>query len=420
MRLWLELCVILFGVIALDQPIAIGCDPLTAITTTSIPAEAVEHAYTSATTPAASTAPGSPSGTMFYVAANGSDSHPCTESSPCATPDYAFNNLAQPGDTVQVAAGVYSYTSEVHFRSSGSSGHYITLTCATRGACTIENNVTGNSTVIETDGEYQAIRGFVFTNTSSGNNLGIYVTGSYQNISENTIHGIAVNCSYGGGGIQLADSASNIRMDANLIYDIAMRNGIPACPADANHTDGIIAESAGANIVITNNIIYRTSGGWGILLGPGNGGGGNVPTDQISNNLIFSTARGGIVLLVGGVYVANNILIDNGTQTNACAFQNASGLPEIYRNNDLFNNRGGNYCLNYNTASGRVHSGDIAVNPASGTTFVNWQADGSGDYHERAGSPTIGAGSSEGAPPTHDYDGNQRAVALDMGPYQYH
>ncbi len=282
----------------------------------------------------------------LYVATDGSDSNPCTEFSPCATPDYAFNNLARPGDTVWVAAGVYSYTREVHFTSSGSSGHYITLACATRGACTITNNVTGNSTVIEMDGDYQTINGFVITNTGPGNNLGIYVTASFINITQNIIHGIRADCfsKAGGGGIQLADRVSHITIDSNLVYDIDMPGGIPVCPADSNNIDGIIAESIGSSIVITNNIVYWTSGGWGILLGPGNGGGGNEPTDQISNNLIFKTARGGIVLLVGGVYVTNNIIIDNGTQTGSCAIQNVSGLSENYYNSELYNNNGGNYC----------------------------------------------------------------------------
>ena len=63
---------------------------------------------------------------------------------------------------------------------------------------------------------------------------------------------------------------------------------------------------------------------------------------------------------------------------------------------------------------------DISVDPSLGTTFVNWQADGSGDYHEKAGSPTIDNGSNVGTPPTHDFDGNPRpqGARYDIGAYE--
>src|SRR5438270_9698245 len=86
---------------------------------------------------------GNSTGNTYYVSPTGSDSNPCTQSSPCATPDYAFNNKAAAGDMVQVAAGTYSYTSNVNLTNSGTAGNYITLTCATRGACKIQTNDTG-------------------------------------------------------------------------------------------------------------------------------------------------------------------------------------------------------------------------------------------------------------------------------------
>jgi len=46
----------------------------------------------------------------YFVSPTGSDSNPCSQASPCATPDHAFN-LASPGQTVQVAAGTYDYGS---------------------------------------------------------------------------------------------------------------------------------------------------------------------------------------------------------------------------------------------------------------------------------------------------------------------
>src|SRR3984885_8615293 len=175
------------------------------------------------------------SGANYYVSPTGSNSNPCTQSSPCATPDHAFN-LASVGQTVQVAAGTYDYGSgAAQFTKSGTAGNYITVTCAAREACKIQNSVTGNSTVVMLSGSYITFDGFEVTNTSSaGNNLGLYVTASFVNITHNTIHHIETDCgSNGGGGIQIAGSGSsnsdlpNITIQRNLIYHTSLRNGSP-------------------------------------------------------------------------------------------------------------------------------------------------------------------------------------------------
>src|SRR5207245_2238716 len=116
----------------------------------------------------------------------------------------------------------------------------------------------------EIDSNYFTFDGFEVTNTSSaGNNMGLYVTTSFVNITRNTIHNIETDCGYnGGGGITIAGSGStpgtehDITMDSNLIYDI---NYSPStgwrCPASTVQSDGILAENNGANVVISNNII---------------------------------------------------------------------------------------------------------------------------------------------------------------------
>ena len=145
-------------------------------------------------------------GNSYYVSPLGSDSNPCTQASPCATPDYVVNTMASAGNIVQVAAGTYDYGNRsAQFKRSGTAGKYITLTCATRGACKIQNAVTSNQTVIEIDSSYFTFDGFEVTNTSSaGNNLGLYVTSSFVNITRNKIHHIETDCGpSGGGGIQL-------------------------------------------------------------------------------------------------------------------------------------------------------------------------------------------------------------------------
>ena len=286
----------------------------------------------SASATTAVTVNASATGNTYYVTPSGSNSNPCTQASPCATPDYAFN-VASPGDTVQVAAGTYNYgSSAAEFTKSGTAGHYITVTCATRGACKIQNSVTGNRTVVVLGGSYITFDGFEVTNTSAaGNNLGLYVTSSFVNITRNTIHHIETDCgSSGGGGIQIAGSGSsnsglqNITIDSNLIYDINYPGGSPSCGKSTVQSDGILLESAGTANQVTNNIVYHTSGGWGILVGNSNDTFNSVDT-VISNNTVFSTTGGIIIMSGAGTTISNNIVADTGLTTGRCGISAPSG-----------------------------------------------------------------------------------------------
>jgi hypothetical protein len=367
---------------------------------------------------------GNSTGNTYYVSPTGSDSNPCTQTSPCATPDYAVNNKAAAGDTVQVAAGTYDYGSgAAQFTKSGAAGKYITVTCATRGACRIQNNVAGNQTVVEIDSNYLTLDGFEITNTSAaGNNIGLYVTSSFVNITRNTIHHIETDCgSSGGGGIQLTNNTHNVTMDSNLIYDISWPDGgSPKCTSSTVQTDGILPETNGAGIAITNNIVYHVSGGWGIGAG-GQPGQSQAPV-IISNNLVFSNSNGGILITYTGDYstVTNNIVLNNGVVRAQCGINTSiDSSPDSHileANNDVYGNAGGDYC----STGTPIQSNNISANPALGTTFTNWKADGSGDYHQKAGSPTINNGSSSAGAPPIDFDGNPRpqGAGYDIGAYE--
>jgi parallel beta-helix repeat protein len=324
---------------------------------------------------------------------------------------------------VQVAAGTYDYGGGgANFTKSGTAGNYITVSCATRGACKIQSSTTGNTTVVALQGNYMNFDGFEVTDTSAaGNNLGLYVTSSFVNITRNTIHHIETDCgSSGGGGIQLTGSTSNVTMDSNLIYDIGWPDGgSPKCPSSTVQTDGILPETNGAGIVITNNIVYHVSGGWGIGAG-GYQGGVNNPI-VISNNLVFSNSNGGIMIDYTGDYstISNNTVLNNGVVRAQCGINTTVDSPPdshiLMANNNVYGNAGGDFCT---TAA--IQQNNISVNPSLGTTFVNWKADGSGDYHQKAGSPTINNGSSSAGAPPVDFDGNPRPQggSYDIGAYE--
>jgi parallel beta-helix repeat protein len=366
-------------------------------------------------------APSSGALANYYVSPSGSDSNPCTQSSPCATPDYVVNNKAAAGDTVQVAAGTYDYgSSEVHFTKSGAAGNYVTLTCATRGACKIQNSVTGNSTVVGIFGSYFTFDGFEVTNVSSaGNNIGIYAVGSFLNITHNKIHHIEVDCTdVGGAGIGTgAGTQHDITMDSNLIYDIGWPDGgSPKCGPSVVQIDGIITETTGANMVFTNNIIYHVSGGWG--LAPGSNGTGGPPV-VVSNNLVFSNSNGGILIEGGsaGSTVTNNLVFNNGVVAPQCGIMWDSSNPMSVTNNITSGNNGGEYCYTWGTQISNP-SGNSVVAPS--TVMVNWNPNGGGDYHQKAGSPSINAGTSSTGAPAKDFDGNPRpqGAGYDVGAYE--
>ena len=210
----------------------------------------------------------------------------------------------------------------------------------------------------------------------------------------------------------MANGVYNYTIDANLIYNIG--NGNSACAGSSVvQVDGILAESTGAGAVITNNIVWGVYGGWGILYG--NSSGDTAP-GIIANNLVFNNANGGIAMVNGtkGSTVVNNITVDNKNN----AGNGGCGIWTIYAN--LTGTRFLNNDDNGNPSTGGCStssSGYLSASPTS--TFVNWQVNGSGNYAEASGSPTIDGGTATGAP-NHDFAGNPRPAGsgYDIGPYE--
>ncbi len=163
--------------------------------------------------------------------------------------------------------------------------------------------------------------------------------------------------------------------------------------------------------MISNNIVYHSSGG-GIELHCCDGGA------VATNNTLFNNTREGIVVdETSGNTVQNNIIYNNGTiDTKTCGIDDYS-VPSpgtTISNNLLFGNQPANYCVTDVASS--TPAGQVVSDPQ----FVNYQADGSGDYHLKSTSPAIDAGTSSNGP-AFDCDGVPRpqGSSWDIGAFEF-
>jgi len=198
-------------------------------------------------------------------------------------------------------------------------------------------------------------------------------------------------------------------IDSNLVYNIGF--GYSPCTSTSQYqTHGLNMESNGSAI-ITNNLIYNTTG-WAIQYqGTINGG-------VIANNTILGAYQGGLVIEpeVTNLYAINNIILNTGSKGSSYGVDlsmYSSNSSIVVDNNLLYGNTNGNL------SSGASSANTITtVNPASGTLFVNYQANGSGNYHLASGSPAIEAGDSTDAPAT-DFAGTAQTAPPSIGAYAY-
>jgi hypothetical protein len=170
-------------------------------------------------------------------------------------------------------------------------------------------------------------------------------------------------------------------------------------------------ESNGA-ATITNNLVYNTTG-WAIQYqGTINGG-------VIANNTILSAYQGGLVIEpeVTNLYAINNIILNTGSKGSSFGVDlsmNSSNSSIVADNNLMYGNTNGNL-----SGSGAASANTITtVNPASGTLFVNYQANGTGNYQLTSGSPAIKAGDSTNAPAT-DFTGTAQTAPPSIGAYTH-
>jgi len=348
----------------------------------------------------------------LYVSTTGSDSNNGTSAaSPFLTIQKAVT-VATAGDIVSVASGTYAET--IYGTNDGTVSQPIKFVSATQWGAKIVPPAANSSrdTAWDHRGDYVTIDGFEVDGTTdpvTGQywRVGINVTGTNSLVTRCHVHHIYRNHdadSNGGAGI-LCDSyygQNGGSATCNLVHHIG-----PASGVGGSFVQGIYFTTAQAKI--ENNIVNNVTG-YGIH------GWHDVRNTRVTNNTAFHNGEGGFVV-GGGDYVNQSAPCDYMVVTNNIAYGNTgygfseqgdNGTHNIWSNN-LANGNGTDWSLN--TSS---HVNDVAGAPG----FVNYQADGSGDYHLHAGSPAIGAGLTTYAPAT-DFSGVTRTSPFDLGAYKF-
>lgn len=406
--------------------------------------------------------------TAFYVSPSGSDGNPGTSGSPWATLQHAVDSVL-PGDNIEVQTGTYV---GCKIQNSGTAGAPITLEAAPGAQVLVNapgpNNIRGSIIEVEYHFAENTISywtfkglevanaptnaGFDIRNTDhvtvqncyshNNHNWGIFMAFSYnQLITQN-------HCSYN--TMQHGIYNSNSGDNGVFTYNELDHNGGCGIHSNGDRSqggDGIIS-----NVLIANNIIHDNGAPYG-------GAGINcdgVINSTIQNNLLYNNHAGGITLYkTDGAVASNNIVMVNNTIVQATDGRNGVQITGG-ANNKLYNN----IIVQQNTSSLR---GCIVIDRAAQTGFVSdynafagntrfstdgkkfisglpaWQsaigqdthsltsttsalfvnATGN-DYHLKAGSPAINAGTSTSAPSI-DLEGNPRphGTAFDIGCYEY-
>jgi hypothetical protein len=321
----------------------------------------------------------------LYVATTGSDANPGTQAAPVLTIAHA-DSLASAGDTIHVAPGTYRVAAPepnsagIRTTRSGTSTARLRFVSDVKGAAKII--MSGTGVAWNSKGSYVDIDGF---DISGSGRIGILAEGAKAAITNNFIHDLTVSggCNgRGGAAINTWGPLGYAIIDSNVVRNIGdqwLAGG--AC----NTVQGIYVTNQ--NNSISNNIV---SGIASVGISQWHGGTGST----IVNNTVFH-AKIGIVIGQGdggatalgsqNNYVANNIIYDN-----------KYGITEMGKVGGI--NRYVDNVVYSNGTNWRV-TGDVKGTISADPLFLDYQADGSGDYRLRSASPAAGRGARIHPPP---------------------
>lgn len=273
-------------------------------------------------------------GTTYYVATNGSDNDPGSESQPFRTIQRAAN-VVNPGDTVIVQDGTYTGTNMcsgnnavVCLGRGGTALANITFKSEHRWGAKIDGQgVNNEGWYFLAAANYVRIEGFdvyginAIAPDGGASGFALYSGGHHAEIVGNNIHNIGNICTdttKGQNGIFIQQP--NVTVEKNLIHDIGRfapdENGCrPLTAYYQNHDHGIYTNGnvdsssiPGANYAtVKNNIFYNIKRGWAMQLYPGS----LVGLSILNNTFAFANPyRDGHILIdakLSATLIQNNI-----------------------------------------------------------------------------------------------------------------
>lgn len=369
----------------------------------------------------------------YYVSTSGNNSNSGSESSPWKTIAYAVSKMVA-GDTTYVKGGTYN-EELILFSKSGTESAPIKLLNAPGESPTIDFGVTASNRLvhriqIDAAGPETIPIGWITVE-------GFELRNAYDGIKINSAHDVIIRRNW----IHHTIGQGILGMSKNILID---RN-VFSYNGDTRLDHGMYL--TGSNYVITNNLIYGSSG-FGIQVAAYSWTRGSqykkplkgkLPDESyagasnflIANNTFAYNAAAGIVnwqpeavnnKIINNIFYENGVLYPNGQQ--GVRFYSSSGSRGNIVNNNLFYASGsgatqaigGGYpdWVNQYTASGNI----IQANPnfeGAGATIS-----GVPNFKLRAGSPAIDKGQSL-SQVTWDHAGGKRpfGAAFDIGAYEF-
>ena len=342
----------------------------------------------------------------LYVATNGSDSNSGSATSPFKTIQKAAS-VAKASTTVHVRPG--TYYGNISTRNSGTSTGRIRFVSDTKWGAKIVGS--GTESMWTNNANYIDIVGFDITGPGR---LGILNWGSYASMSGNHVHNLTVTggCTgNGGAGIMNANyTGSDNDMIGNVVHDIGV-------PGKCNAVQGLYHANLRGHIF--NNLVYRVSS-YGIHLWHA---ANNV---MIANNTSFgngSTSMGG-GFVIGTGDSPGGVVLDYTKVINNIAYGNPRvGIEQYCYSN--FSCIGSHNTVANNLVYANGRNLTMVVGSATGTItadpkFVNFQANGTGNYRLQSTSPAIDKGLADSAP-ADDIDNVARpqGFGYDIGAYEF-